>query len=118
MDTQAEQAKEQADILSTLAELNRGKFLITCSRQLRRVIEAILSTGKKGKVTIALDMVPGVVTQGRATQIDITPTVKIEEPMPSQGTSIFFVTADNDLTRDDPEQMAMFEEKEQTNRGA
>ncbi len=61
---------------------------------------------------MSLEVIPGAMTQGRASQMEITPKVKIEEPLASQGTSIFFVSDDNKLSRNDPEQMDMFEKEQ------
>ena len=108
-------SEQKADFLTVLAELNRGKFIVECQRQLQECTEAVVRTGKKGKLTITLDMeIAGRNKAGLVNQVDVTPVVTLKEPLPSQGTSIFFVTEESELTRTDPDQTVMFEEKEQT----
>ena len=114
MKEQKVKAHQTADILTVLAELNRGKFLIECGRQLQDCTDAVVRTGKKGKLSIVLDIeVAGLSKYGRVNQLDISPAVTLKEPQPSQGTSIFFVTEENHLTRMDPDQTEMFAEQEQ-----
>lgn len=112
---QAEQAERTSDVIQTLAEMHRGKFLIECGRRLQQLVDAVMDTGKKGKFSITLEVTPGPIAMGRATQLEITPKVKIDEPLPPQGVSIFFVGDDNRLTRNDPDQMAMFGDREEKN---
>jgi hypothetical protein len=108
-------SEARADFLTVMAELTRGRFIIECQRQLEDCTEAVVRTGKKGKITITLDVeISGRNKEGRVNQLDIVPAVTLKEPLPNQGASIFFVTEENKLTREDPDQLAMFGEKEQT----
>jgi NAD(P)H-hydrate repair Nnr-like enzyme with NAD(P)H-hydrate epimerase domain len=108
--------RDAADFLGTLVVLNRGKTVIDASRELQEVINAIISTNKKGSITIKLDISPSGWKEGtgRANQVDIDPEITSKIPRHNQGKSIFFVTDDNKLTRDDPEQEALFNTGEET----
>lgn len=105
--------RDAADFLGTLVVLNRGKTVIDASRELQQVIDAIIATNKKGSITIKLEISPSGWKEGtgRANQVDIDPDITSKVPRHDQGKSIFFVTEDNKLTRDDPEQEALFREE-------
>jgi hypothetical protein len=116
MADQKEKASQTADVVGVMAECNRGNFLIECGRQLQELTDGIIRTGKKGKLTITLELIPAGICDGRINQFEITPMVTIKEPQPSQGSSIFFVSEDNHLTRDDPNQEQLdFEKEKETN---
>lgn len=95
----------QADIISTLVVLNRGNFVIECGRELQELTDAIVDTGKKGELVIKLAVNPCGLKDGRVNQFEIRPDISINKPKHDQGKSIFFVTSDNKLVRDDPNQM-------------
>lgn len=98
-----------ADIVSTLVVLNRGNFIIDAGRELKELTDAIKQTNAKGKITITLDLTPsGWKEDGRCNQVDIKPKIGLTKPKPEQGKSIFFLTEDNKLVRDDPDQEKMF----------
>lgn len=115
MADQQQQAAQASDIISVMAELNRGNFMIECGRQLQEAKDAIVRTGKKAKLTITLEIIPAGMRDGRINQLEISPSVTIKEPQESQGTSIFFVGEDGRLTRNDPQQEILNFEKEQSN---
>ncbi len=96
-----------ADIISTLAELNRGNFILQAGRELHDLTESIKDTGKKGKLVITLEVTPSGLRHGRVNQVEILPDVTITKPKPAQGKVTFFVTDDNNLVRQDPGQMEM-----------
>jgi hypothetical protein len=105
MQEEAESDHKVADILSTICELNRGNFAIECGRKLQELSDAIIDTGGKGRLVITLDVTPSGLKKGRINQFEVRPEVKITKPQHDQGSSIFFVTPDGKLTRDDPDQM-------------
>lgn len=96
-----------ADIVSTMVSMNRGNFVIECGRKLDELSRAIVDTGGKGKLTIVLEVTPSGMKDGRVNQFEIRPNVAINKPEHPQGKSIFFVTEDCKLTRDDPDQLEM-----------
>lgn len=100
---------EQTDIISALAELDRGRFVITCGREMHALTEAIRNTNRKGSLVIRLEVSPNGLRDGRVSQVEIKPSVTAALPKPDVRSSIFFVTDAAQLVRDDPEQMSMFD---------
>lgn len=99
--------KRSADIMATLAELSRGRFMLQAGIKLGELNEAIIATGTKGKLTIVLEVSAAGMRDGRVGQLEIRPKVSITKPDHTQAKSIFFVTEDGVMTRDDPSQMDM-----------
>ncbi len=110
-------APEAADIIGTLVVMNRGNFVIECGRELQELTDAIIDTGGKGSLVIKLEVTPSALKDGRISQVDISPSIDIKKPKHDQGKSIFFVTADNKLVRDDPNQenLEFIEQERETN---
>jgi len=96
-----------ADVISTLVVLNRGRFILECGSELQQLADAIVDTGKEGSLTIKLKVAPSGRKNGRINQFEIRPDVSIQKPKHDQGISLFFVSEDNKLMRDDPDQMEM-----------
>lgn len=113
-----EQEERVADIIGTLVVLNRGNFVIDCGREFQELTDAIIETNKEGTLTIALKVRPSGWKKGtgRANQVDVSPEIAIKKPRHDQAKSIFFVTEDNKLTRDDPDQEKMFKEESSNGR--
>lgn len=97
------------DVIETLANLNRGNFLIECGRKMAELVEAAGRTRKKGKIVITLELLPTGIspTTGQVNQFEISPVVEIKKPEITQPGSIFFCDESGRLTRDDPDQMQM-----------
>lgn len=106
-----------SDVLGTLADINRGNFVIEIGRKQTELVEACVRTRKKGKLVITLEIVPAGISEdtNRVNQFSVRPEVSVKKPEASQPAAIFFCTEDNKLTRDDPDQMEMnFHEQETT----
>jgi hypothetical protein len=101
---------EAVDFLGTLVVLNRGNTVIDASRELQAVIDGVVNANKAGELTIKLKIEPTGWKKGtsRVNQVDIEPQISSKVPQPSPNKSIFFVTEENALTRDDPEQDKLF----------
>lgn len=102
---------KQADIIGTLAELDRGRFAIECGRELGELTAAVRNTAKKGSILIRLEVTPGGLKDGRVHQVEVKPNVSIVRPKNDTKSTIFFVTDEAQLVRDDPDQMDMFEDQ-------
>lgn len=113
VEVQSAKAEEPrtADILKTLVVLERGNFVIECGREFQELNDAIVATNKPGKLVITLTVTPSGWSKrtNRPNQVDVNPQFEIKKPQPERAKSIFYVTEDNRLTRDDPEQEALFE---------
>jgi hypothetical protein len=109
---QEEDGSQVADILGTLAELDRGNFCVDAGRKMQRLCEAVANVRGSGILTIKLKIKPAGFSKdtGRVNQFEIQPEIKIDEPEHPLRKSLFFVTEDAKLTRDDPDQEKLFAE--------
>lgn len=99
------------DFIAMLSELKNGKAAIDCARKLSELVDAISEHRKKGKLSLEIAIEPsGLGDDGRVVETSISWTCKITKPEADTGRSIFFVTRDNRLTRNDPDQADLFEE--------
>lgn len=104
--------EKQVDIVGTLVELDKGRFIINAGVEMTSLMDAInRCQKKKGKITITLDVAPSGWDEdtGDVLQVQITPTVAIVKPKRDANKSTFFVTEELGLQRDDPAQEKMFE---------
>lgn len=102
---------EAADILGTLAVLNRGNLIIDAGRDMQQVIDGIVASNKTGEITIKLKIKPSGWDKDtrKVTQVDIEPHIACKVPKHDQGKSIFFLTDENRLTRDELDRQPLFE---------
>lgn len=106
------------DLLSVLLEMRNGAVAADCNAKFSEVLKAVLDTGGKGELTIKLFVKPSKMGMGgTVVEVETDHECKLKKPELEIGRSFFFVTADGDLTRQDPAQTAMFTEtaKEKTN---
>ncbi len=103
-----------ADIIGTLVVLNKGRFIVECGAEFQDLTDAICATNKPGKLIITLTVSPSGWNKGtmRVNQVDVAPEFSVKKPLHDQAKSIFFVTDDNKLTRTDPDQETLFEERQ------
>ncbi len=97
------------DFLSVIGDMRNGDVLVDCSKKLGELLDAINRTSGKGKFILTLDIKPGRVDMGRVTEIEIEHSIKLNVPEAKPGVSIFFVSKDQKLTRNDPRQTEMTE---------
>jgi len=95
------QTRPFADVL---LELNKGRVHNEASISLQDLVEAVARTGKKGTLQLSLAISPSK-AEG---QVEVVADVKVALPRLARPTSIFFYTADHNLTRDNPDQEEMF----------
>lgn len=99
-------ASEVADILGTLADLDRGNFAINAGRKWLELNKAIVDVRGSGTLTIKLKVKPVGISQttGKVNQFEIKPEISIDKPEHPLRPSLFFVTEDARLTSEDPDQ--------------
>lgn len=102
------------DFLSALGEQSGGKAMIVAGLKLAELIEAVKGTGKKGTLTLSIELRPaekefGGNVVGVMSNIDI----KIKKPDLPLAETFFFVDDDGNLTRNDPRQEEMFAERKE-----
>lgn len=104
----------QADVIGVIASVRNGKAALVLSEQLSKVNRAVCDTGKKGKMTITLDLIPtSVNSRGEVDEIKVEIGSKLTLPLPSPGAALFYPTRDGSgLTQTDPDTERMFDEDE------
>lgn len=78
---------------------DKGKLFNEAQESLASVVAAVVSTGKKGKITISLSIQPGA-DETVVVSSDVTSKV----PKPSKSGSTYYPSEDGTLTREDPRQ--------------
>ena len=93
-------------IINTLGDLRRGRFLEDLDAELRALVDAIRDASEsgraaRGEITIKL------VLKSHADDemaLDVLDTIAVKMPKRPEGRSIFFATGDGGLARQDPRQ--------------
>lgn len=81
----------------TIIALNKGATVAELNEKLTEVVAAVRATAKSGALTLTLKVIPG--SKGNADMVFIDPDVKVKLPMEPKGSTLFFTTEDNRLTR-------------------
>lgn len=104
-----------ADVLGVIAQVGRGSGLEEIAREFDQVMNAVRETGGSGELVIKLK-VEGKSwdDKGRLTEVGVTHSVTSKRPKRKIGASTFFVTRHGDLTRNNPDQMEMYDETAET----
>jgi len=88
-------------IMDTLREVEYGDLLNDCSSLQREILDAVSETGREGKLTITLKYK----FEGNG-QITITAEdPKAVIPKMPRGKTLFFLTPERNLSRNDPKQI-------------
>ena len=96
-----------ADIIQTLVEMRSGAVAADCSQRLTEVLQAVMQTGKKGRLTIDIMIEPAKIALGEVKEVALKHVCKVVEPVQDPGVTIFFPLKDGNLSRQDPNQMAL-----------
>lgn len=89
-------------ITQVLAEIRGGVFVNEASKELGELVERIRDSGKKGAITITLEIAPS----GKDNRImTVKPKLALKKPAaPETDEASIFYAQRGDLVRDDPEQ--------------
>lgn len=87
-----------------LRNQRKGKMLTELSEQMQRVALAAREHGQAARLTLTLTVLPAS-TDGTA--MSVADEIKIKLPEPKKARSLFFVTDDGCLVRNDPNQTEM-----------
>lgn len=102
-------AEGNSHFLMALGRIGGGLGVEVADAQLRDVLEAVRRTGKKGSVSVQLEVAPNG-------ELGFAASVKVTSKAPNIqfGQSFFFSDRNGDLTRESPslKQMGMFKEQE------
>jgi hypothetical protein len=86
----------------TLVALRYGTLVEDLTKQMNELTAKCAETGRAGALTLTLQLKPG-----KGGQIEVFDDIKVKAPKEERGSSIFFVTPENNLTRDDPKQLSI-----------
>lgn len=90
--------------MSMIAELRKGLTVSEISDAQAEIIEAVVSTGKKGQLDLRFVFAPSTGCETVLVTCQISP----KEPVPEKNSTTFFVTEDKRLVRQNPNQPEMF----------
>jgi hypothetical protein len=89
-----------------------GEVALDVNRKFQELLGAVFETGQKGKLTLTIDVKPSKLAMGGAViEVETNHDCKVRKPELGIGRSLFFVTKDGALSRDNPAQAAMFQEE-------
>ena len=87
-----------------LREQSQGRTHEELSEQLHALIAAVTDTGKGGSLTLKLDIKP--ISAGDTSTLTVTDQIAVKAPKGDRPKSVFFVTGDGNLSRQDPRQLS------------
>ena len=82
--------------------LAKGTLNDELTEELADVVKAVRETGKKGSITLKLDI--SMFDRANEDAIRISPTVSKKQPEHARQDTVMFSTADGDMLRNDPDQ--------------
>lgn len=97
-------------ITEVLSKVRGGHALADAGNELADVVLAVKATGKKGSVTLTIDVEPDKTDE---TVVTLQPKIKVSKPVKPYSKGIFFVNDRNGhLTQEDPRQLELLAEQE------
>lgn len=103
-DTTAEAATARP-FAEVLSEVNKGVVADEAASELAKLVTAVLLTGKKGRLTLTIDVAP---MAGNDEVMKVSGAVTVRVPRPDAPTSIFYAGGDGVLSRNDPNALPLF----------
>ena len=88
-----------------LQDLRDGRTHSELSGQLEELISRVKETGKTGGLTLKIKIKPA--TRGDVDKVMVSDQISLDLPKPERGEDFFFVTDDNDLSRNHPKQQSL-----------
>lgn len=89
-----------------LQELRDGRVHADLSQQLEELLAKVKETGKGGELTFKLKVKPAT-RGGDVDKVTISDQITLTLPKPERGEDFFWLTEDNDLTRNHPKQASL-----------
>lgn len=90
--------------METLGNLREGRTIDDLAYELNQVIEGVRNHGRAGELKLTLKITPANKGDGDVVMIADDITSKVPKERPS---TLFFTTADNNLSRSNPRQSEM-----------
>lgn len=97
----------KSDALELIRNIDRGNVAFELSKKLAEVVRAVSETGKRGSVSITLDIEPMPKFGSAATAIK--PKINANLPAPTLKQTVKFARPDGTLSGDDPNQSTFSE---------
>lgn len=96
------------DFIQSVIEMQSGRVAEELNAHWQELLDAVLHTGGKGKVTVTFSLKPtGVDHLGKVSQLEIGHDVKLNKPRMKTGSSFFFTTPEGQLSRKDQRQQEL-----------
>jgi hypothetical protein len=89
----------------TILQLNNGATVAELSDALAKVLAAVRGTGRSASVTLTVNVKPA--SKGVTNVVMVESQIKTKLPEPERGMTVFYVTEDNRLVRNDPRQQML-----------
>jgi hypothetical protein len=89
----------------TILQLNNGATVAELGDALAKVLAAVRETGKSASVTFTINVKPA--SKGVTNVVMVEPQIKTKLPEPERGMTVFYLTEDNRLVRNDPRQQML-----------
>ncbi len=86
----------------TLQDLRDGRVHAELTQQFGELVNKVQETGKAGELTLKIKVKPA--TRGNVDKIMIADAITINMPKPERGEDVFWLTEDNELSRNHPRQ--------------
>lgn len=97
-----EEERRTVPFADTLQKLQRGRTARELAAEMQALVEAVMETGRAGTLTLQLK-----VSKSKASgMVEIADSYAAKLPRADREVSMFFVTDDHNLTREDPRQLA------------
>lgn len=89
-----------------LQDLRDGRAHSELSGQLEELITKVKETGKAGGLTLKIKIKPAS-RGGDVDKVTVTDAITVDLPKPERGEDFFWLTDDNDLSRNHPKQQSL-----------
>ena len=106
MQPQTGQVDEPRDFASILLDLARGRTVGELSTELHGLIRKCQDTGKKGILTLTLELIP---VPGDTKQLVMRDQIKVKAPEHDRAPTNFYLDKNGRPQKDDPEQASLFD---------
>jgi len=89
----------------TILQLNNGAAVAELTSALTKILAAVRESGKPGSITFTVTVKPA--SKGVTSVVMVESKIKTQLPEPDRGMTVFYLTDDNRLVRNDPRQQAL-----------
>ncbi|KRB73464.1 hypothetical protein [Noviherbaspirillum sp. Root189] len=89
-----------------LQDLRDGRAHSELSGQLEELISKVKETGKAGGITLKIKIKPAS-RGGDVDKVTVSDLISVDLPKPERGEDFFWLTDDNDLSRNHPRQQSL-----------